>query len=108
MALQNALAKSVERGDPQVHIAIRQNFIHALLHLIRGLVGESERQNLVRLDVPLHDEPGEPARDDSGFAGSSSGNNQKRTLWMNYGRLLLWVEVFEDVLIRHSVLPLIH
>ena len=42
------VAERVERGDRGVRVAVRDQLVHADLHLVRGLVRERERQDLRR------------------------------------------------------------
>jgi hypothetical protein len=73
-----AVAEGVERGDGGVGVAVRNELVHPNLHLLGGLVGEGEGQDLGRTRLPGGDQPGDPARDDLGLAGARAGNDQQR------------------------------
>jgi hypothetical protein len=51
--------------------------VHALAHLLGGLVGEGDGQDGVGRDAFLGDEPGDAAGDDAGLARAGSGQNEQ-------------------------------
>ena len=57
----------------------RNELIDALLHFARGLVGESDGENIFRRDIAL-DEVSDAKGDDAGFAGAGPGQDEERTL----------------------------
>src|SRR5207249_8854518 len=65
---QDPIAEGVERRDLDVGVAVRHERVDALLHLGGGLVGEGEREDLVRPGPARGDEPGDTSRDEIGRA----------------------------------------
>src|SRR5262249_2364478 len=92
-APQDARAGRVEGADPQaLH---REEGLAALAHLARGLVGEGDREDLVRSRAARGDEPGDAARDDARLARARPGQDQERALAVDDRRALLGGQVGE-------------
>jgi hypothetical protein len=49
-----------------------------LLHLLRGLVREGDREDLVGVDAALLDEVGDPVGEHAGLARSGAGHDEER------------------------------
>ena len=89
--------EGVERGDRRVRVAVRDQLVHADLHLVRGLVRERESQDL-RRPCPLGgDEPGDPPRDDRRLAGARARDDQQRSVAVHDRLALLGVQPFEQL-----------
>ena len=73
-----AVAEGVERRDRGVRVAVRDELVDADRHLLGGLVGERQGEDLRRLGAPRRDEPGDPPGDDLGLAGPGAGDDQQR------------------------------
>ena len=68
---------------PHVEIlgdAVPEQAFEAVLHLARGLVGEGDREDLVRRDAVHRDEVGDAVDDDPGFPASGPGEDQQRAV----------------------------
>ena len=74
-----AVAEGVERRDRGVRVAIRHELVDADRHLLGGLVGEGQRQDLRGLGAARRDEPRDPPGDDLGLAGPGAGDHQERS-----------------------------
>src|SRR2546426_275965 len=99
---QDAIAEGVERRDLDVGVAVGHERVDALLHLGGGLVGEGEREDLVRPGPARGDEPGDTSRDDGGLAGSGAGDDQQGPGVVGDGPPLRLVEPLEDAVSRHA------
>ncbi len=86
------VAEGMECRDRRVRVAVRDELIHARLHLVGGFVCERESQDLRRTGSPRGYQPRDPARDDLSLAGAGAGNDQQRTLAVTDGASLLGVE----------------
>ena len=53
--------------------------LDARAHFLRGLVGERDRQDFVRLGVAVADEVRDAAGDDARLAGAGAGEDQQRS-----------------------------
>ena len=73
-----AVAEGMERRDRGVRVAVRHELVDADRHLLGGLVGEGQGQDLRRLRTPGRDEPRDPPGDDLGLAGAGAGDHQQR------------------------------
>ena len=93
---QQPVAERVERADPRVVVAVRDQPVDALEHLECGAIGERQRQDLGRLGPLLGDQPGDPAGDDRRLAGSRSGDDEERSVAMGHGLALARGQVGEQ------------
>ena len=91
-----AVAEGMERRDRRVGVPVRHELVHADRHLLGGLVGERERQDLRRPGAPGRDEPGDPTRDDLGLAGAGAGHDQHRPVAVGDRAKLIGVEPAEQ------------
>src|SRR6059036_2279018 len=99
---QDAIAEGVERRDLDVRVAVRDERVDALLHLGSRLVGEREREDLVRSGPARGDEPGDAPGDDGGLAGPGAGDDEERPGVVGDGLPLRLVEPLEDAVSRHA------
>ena len=90
------VAERVERGDGAVRVAVRHQLVDAELHLVRGLVGERQGQDLGRFRAPRGDQPGDPTGDDLGLAGPGPGDDEEGPLAVGDGAALLQVEPAQE------------
>ena len=74
-----------QRGDP-------------LAHLVRGLVGEGDRQDLVRMRPAGRQQPGDPVGQGAGLARAGAGEDQQRALAEGDRLALRTVEAGEQAL----------
>ena len=95
LAAQNAAAGGVERHDPDRPRDGAERPLDALLHLLRRLVREGDREDLVR----LHAARGEQVRDAIGeharLARAGAGDHEQRALGRQHGLPLGGVQVGE-------------
>jgi hypothetical protein len=86
----------VEGHDPHAARRAAQQQLDALAHLLRGLVGEGDRQQLGVARLSGLDEPGDAVGEDPGLARSGAGEDQQRPLAVRHRLALGWVEPFEE------------
>ena len=96
MLADHPVAEGVEGRDDGVRVAVRDEPIDPGLHLLGGLVGEGEGQDLRGLGAPGGDQPGDPPGDDLGLAGAGAGDDEERTLAVGDRALLVGVEAGEQ------------
>ena len=90
------VAEGMERRDRRVRVPVGHELVHADRHLLGGLVGERERQDLRRPGASGGDEPGDPTRDDLGLAGAGAGHDQHRPVAVGDRAKLIGVEPAEQ------------
>ena len=90
------VAEGVKGRDAGVRIAVRDELVHPNLHLLGGLVGEGEGQDLGRHRPAGGDEPGDSASDDLGLARTWAGHDEHRTLAVRDRPSLLGVQASEQ------------
>ena len=66
-----------------------------LAHLVRGLVGERNRQHLARRRLALGQDVGDTISDHAGLAGAGAGENQNRAVGGEYRGALLRIQIVE-------------
>src|SRR3989344_538214 len=75
---ENPLAKSMERGNINIHKPVGQKHINALFHFSGCLLTKRQSQNLFWFHALL-DEISDPPRDHSSLASTRASDNQKRS-----------------------------
>jgi hypothetical protein len=95
---QHPRAGGVERHDPHRACAPPEQHLDALAHLLRGLVRERDREDLVGACHARAFEVGDPVREHARLAGSGAGEDQQRPLTMRHGVALGRIEPAEQVL----------
>ena len=70
---------------------------HAVFHLVGGLVGERDRQDLKRRYPSFLNEMGNAVREHAGLARSGSGDDQQRTTLMQHGIFLRLVQAVDQL-----------
>src|SRR5688572_22473247 len=68
-----------------------------LPHLLRRLVGERHRQDLVGPGVPAPDEIGDPIGNDARFARASACENEQRPVAVQHGVALFRIQLLEEI-----------
>ena len=68
-----------------------------LAHLLRRLVGERDREHLVRLRVAVADEIGDAIRDDARLARAGAGKDEQRPITMQHRFALFRIQFVEEV-----------
>ena len=97
VAAEDAHARGVERGDPHLLGDGSHQRADALFHLVGGLVGEGDGQDLERRDVLLSDEPGDAMGEDARLAGAGTRHHQLRTAAVGDRVFLGGVQPLEQV-----------
>ena len=77
-----------------------QQLGHALLHLRRGFVGESDRQDAFRRNSLGLNQVGNSIGDDARLAAARAGQNEQRPLGLFHRGALLDIELVEQI--RHA------
>ena len=78
----------MESPDPCFAAPLANEMDDPLFHLLRGLVGEGNRQNLPRRHAPLGNEIGNSMRKHASLPRSGAGEDQQRTFRMLDGLAL--------------------
>ena len=91
-----AVAEGVERGDGRVRVAVRDQLVDADGHLLGGLVGERQGEDLRRPGPTSGDQPGDPPGDDLRLAGARARHDQQRTVAMGDRPELIGIEPAEE------------
>ena len=100
---QQAGAQGMKRADPQMLAdVIADELADALLHLLRGLVGEGHGQNVARRDIALGDEIGDAMRKNARFARPRARKQQQRPGSMQHGLPLYGVQALQQGMIGIS------
>ena len=93
---EDAVAKSVERAEPDIGVSVGDEHVDAFFHLRRRFVGEGERENLRGARAPGGDQPGDAAGDDCRLAGAGPRDNQQRAGLVGHRAPLLVVQIGQD------------
>ena len=93
---QQPRAQGVKRREPHAVRVVTQQRLDALAHLARCLVGERDREDLIRRRVPVADEIGDPIGDDARFTGTRPCENHHRPFRMQDRFALFGIELVEE------------
>ena len=96
VAPQDAHAGGVERGHPHLLGDGPDQRPHPVLHLVGGLVGEGDGQDLEGRDALLLDEPADPRREHPGLARAGPGDDQQGPAGVGDGLPLDGIQVVEE------------
>ena len=96
VAAQDAHAGRVERGHPHLLGHRADEGADAGLHLVGGLVGEGDGQDLERADALLLDEPGDAPGEDPRLARAGAGEHEQRPAEVGDRLLLGRVQAIEQ------------
>ena len=107
LAAQQARAERVERGDPHPFAVHPQQRLDARAHLLRGFVGERDREQAIGLAEALADEIRDAVRDDARLAGARAGKNQQRARAVEDGFLLFRIESGKKIQPLYSTVTLL-
>ena len=78
-------AERVEGGEDQILAALfSDQGSHTLLHLAGRLVGEGDRQDVLRRHILVEEEMGDPIGNHPGLAGAGAGQHQERPFGVLY------------------------
>ena len=101
-AAQHAGADGVKGAQGYAASAFAQQVDDAPFHLAGGLVGEGDRQDLVRPHAHRADQIGNPLGQDAGFARPRASQHQHGAKPRGDGLLLLLVETSKEIHGPHS------
>ena len=94
-AHQDALPEAVESRYAQTFGGLTvEQAVNALAHFTRRLVGEGYGTNMLG-SMTLMNQPGDLARDNTGFAATGTGQHEAGVIYAGHGLLLRWVEIFQ-------------
>jgi hypothetical protein len=86
---EDALAKGVERVDPELAVRPVELVDDARLHLTRGFVREGQRQDITDLEIIPLDEVGKASCQRGRFASAGPGDDAQRAAVVVNGASLL-------------------
>ena len=96
-APQQPRAEGVESREPHAPRVVADQRRDALAHLAGGLVGERDRQHVVRLGVPVADEVCDAISDDARLARARAGKDEQRSVTMQNRFTLFRIQFREEV-----------
>jgi hypothetical protein len=94
---QQPRTQGVERREPHPARLVANERLDPLAHLLRRLVGERDREHLVRLRVAVADEVGDAIRDDARLARAGAGKDEQRPITMQHRFALFRVQFVEEI-----------
>ena len=100
LAAEDPPAGGVEGEDPDRAGRAAEDALEPLPHLGRGLVGEGDGEDLVRLHAVRADQVGDPMREDAGLARARAGDDEKRPVDVEHRLALGRIEAGEELLVR--------
>jgi hypothetical protein len=95
MVAHEAIAERVEGRDRRTDEAVRHQLVDARLHLGGGLVGEREREDLLRAGLLARNEPSDALRDDLRLPGARARDDHERALAMRRRLPLLRMQLVQ-------------
>jgi hypothetical protein len=93
---QHPRAGGVERHDPHRAGRAADEQLDPLAHLLRGLVGERDREDLVRARLAGPHQVGDPVGQHARLARPGAGQDQERPLAVRHRVALGLVEAFQE------------
>ncbi len=96
-AAKHPRADGVERAAPHANRLGAEEASDALAHLARRLVGERDREDVLRVDAVMLDEVRDARRQHARLAGSGAGEHQHWSFEMEYRVALRGIETGEPV-----------
>ena len=97
LAAQQPGAQRVERRDPHRPAVAIEQPLDPRAHLLGGLVGEGDGEDLVGTGVPLEHQPGDAMGDDPCLPGAGAGEDQQRAVDVHDRGPLFGVEGGEEI-----------
>ena len=97
---EHAGAGGVEGHDPHRLDPRSDQLRDPLAHLLRGLVGEGDREDLARRGPIRVDQVGDPMREHARLAAARAGEHEKRPVFVQHGLPLRVVQAFEEACLR--------
>ena len=99
LAPQHAATGGVEGEDPGRARLPAEHPLEPLAHLSRGLVGERDREDLVRPHAVRADQVSDAMREHAGLPGARTGDDEQRAVDVQDGLALGRIEVGEEVFV---------
>ena len=97
LAAQQPRAQRVKGRDPHLPAVDAEQRLDARAHLLRGLVGEGDRQDAIRRADVAADEVGDAVRDDARLARARAREDQERAVGLKNSFLLFGIEGGEKI-----------
>jgi hypothetical protein len=96
LGAQQARARGVEGHDPHAPRRVAEQELDALAHLLCGLVGEGDGEQLAGTRPPGLHEPGDAVGEHAGLARAGAGQDEQRPFAVRDGVALGRVEALEE------------
>jgi hypothetical protein len=90
-------AERMKGRQPHAFRVSADQRLDALAHLPGGLVGEGDREHVVRLGVAIADEVGDAIRNDARLPRAGAGEDEQRAAQVQDGFALLRVQFVEEI-----------
>ncbi len=90
------VSEGMERRDRAVRVAVRDELVDPHRHLVGGLVGEGQGEDLGRLRALRRDQPRDPAGDHLGLAGARPRDDEQWPLPVRHRAELVRIEAAEQ------------
>ena len=97
---QHTFPERIERADLHERVAVRDQEVDPLLHLVGRLLRKGHGQDLIRPGRLGRDKVGDPMRDDFGFSGASTGDDQEGPFAIHDRPCLLLVQALQQLIHR--------
>src|SRR5450830_90783 len=98
MRAQQPVTQTMKGAHPHAARVDRHHRRQPRQHFLGRLIGKGHRQDARWRDLAGLDQPGDASSQDTGFAGTGTGQNQGRLGWQGYSSELLFVEIVEKIL----------
>ena len=96
LGAQQPRARRVEGHDPHAAGGVPEQQLDALAHLLRGLVGEGDGQQLARARAPGLHEPRDPVGEHPRLARAGTGQDEQRAVAVGHGVALGCIEALQE------------
>ena len=103
LGAQDARARRVEGHQPHPARRAAEQLLHATAHLLGGLVGERDREDLARLGLVGEDQIRHAVGEHARLAAARAGQDEQRSLAVGDGLSLWLVETLQELLEMRGV-----
>jgi len=104
-AAQDPAADGMKGAQPQAAGLFADQFLHAVIHLARGFVRESHRQDAIGWHIQGSNQIGDAVCKHAGFTRARSRQNKRRSGCRRHSLLLLRIEKIKQVIHRRMIVP---